>query len=77
MLKDKQMCVLHFNVLYQIRGFYNMCQQIDIKSEFQFILKCPFQEELRKKYIKRFHHGKPNAYKLVKLLSVDNTNNPQ
>lgn len=48
-----------------------MCHQIDIKGEFQFILKCPFQEELRKKYIK------PNAYKLVKLLSVDNTNNPQ
>lgn len=54
-----------------------MCHQIDIKGEFKFILKCPFYEELRKKYIQRFHHGKPNAYKLVKLLSVDNTNNPQ
>lgn len=50
-----------------------MCHQNDTDDEYHYIFKCPFYEELREKYIKRFYYVKPNVYKLVKLLSVDNT----
>jgi hypothetical protein len=53
----------------------NLCDQNEIEDEFHVtcILKCSFYEDLRIKYVKRFYFKKPCVFKLVKLLSVNNT----
>ena len=62
------------NVLKSAR-ICKLCHFNDIEDEFHFILKCPFYKDFRKKYIiiKKFYYEKPSVFKLVILLSVENT----
>ena len=54
--------------------FLHACMHYeDIEDEFHFILKCPFYVELRKRYIKHYYYTKPSVFKLVQLLSAENT----
>ena len=61
----------HNNVPRNMR-ICNHCSLNDIEDEFHFILKCPLYKDIRKRYIKQFYHVKPNVFKLIKLLSVNN-----
>ena len=61
----------HNNVPRNMR-ICNHCSLNDIEDEFHFILKCPLYKDLRKRYIKQFYYVKPSAFKLIKLLSVNN-----
>ena len=62
----------HDNIV-RTQRLCTMCSFHDIEDEFHFILKCPLYGDLRKKYIKNFYYTKPSVFKLVKLLSVQNT----
>ena len=62
----------HNNVLKSAR-ICKLCHCNDIEDEFHFILKCPFYTDFRKKFIKKFYYEKPSVFKLVMLLSVENT----
>ena len=50
-----------------------MCSSNYVEDEFHFILECDKYHNLRKKYIKSYYWRNPSAYKLVQLLSVENT----
>ena len=44
----------------------------DVEDEYHFILKCPFNTNLRHLHIKKYYWSKPSVFKLVQLLSVQN-----
>ena len=62
----------HRNVARNMR-LCELCDHKDIEDEFHFILKCPLYVELRKRYIKHYYYTKPSVFKLVQLLSAENT----
>ena len=44
-----------------------------IEDEFHFILQCSRYTDLRKKYIKKYYWSRPSTFKLIELLSGENT----
>lgn len=44
-----------------------------LEDEFHFILQCNIYIELRRKFIKKYYWCRPSAFKLVQLLSIENT----
>ena len=46
-----------------------VCNVGEIKDEYHFILKCPYYDFLRKKYLKKIYYLRPNMIKLVELLN--------
>ena len=51
-----------------------LCTSGETEDEFHFVLKCPFFDQLRKKYIKEYYHIRPSTYKLLELLNSTNKN---
>ena len=49
-----------------------MCSNSEIEDEFHFLLVCPFYDNFRKMYIKKYYYKKPSTYKLIQLLSTEN-----
>lgn len=49
------------------------CNHNDIEDVFHFVLKCPLYNSLRSRYIKNYYVKKPSVFKLVQLLSSNNT----
>ena len=45
----------------------------DVEDEYHFIIKCSLYHEYRKLYIKKYYWHKPSMYKLLQLLSTENT----
>lgn len=50
-----------------------MCDKNVVEDEFHFILQCTNYNDIRKKFIKKYYWTRPSTYKLVQLLSVENT----
>jgi len=50
-----------------------MCDLNVVEEEFHFILQCSKYVQLRRKYIKKYYWSRPLAFKLVQLLSEENT----
>ena len=46
-----------------------LCEQNDIGDEFHYLLECPFFQEDRVRYIKRFYYTHPNMDKMNKLFN--------
>lgn len=46
---------------------------LDVEDEYHFIFKCSMYHEYRKLYIKKYYWYKPSMYKLLQLLSTENT----
>ena len=46
-----------------------LCRLDEIGDEFHYLLKCTHFNELRMKYVKRYHHYHPNVNKLEKLFN--------
>jgi hypothetical protein len=51
-----------------------MCTNSEIEDECHFLLICPFYDNFRKMYIKKYYYEKPSTYKLIQLLSTENVN---
>ena len=45
----------------------------DVEDEFHFFVKCKFYSSLRKKYLKPYYYRNPSVFKIVQLLSSQNT----
>ena len=45
-----------------------MCSKSEIEDEFHFLLVCPYYDNFRKMYIKKYYYKKPSTYKLIQLL---------
>lgn len=45
------------------------CNTLDIEDEYHFMLICPCYEEIRKKYIKRYHQYRPSMFKFIELIT--------
>jgi hypothetical protein len=43
-----------------------------IEDEYHFILVCPFYNDCRKQYLKKYYYKHPSTFKLVQLLSTEN-----
>ena len=48
------------------------CTLNDIEDEYHFLLVCPFNSNIREKYIKKFYYQRHSVFKVIKLLSVNN-----
>lgn len=45
------------------------CNSNDVEDEYHFVLVCDFYTELRKLYIKKYYHVRPNMAKFITLLN--------
>ena len=61
----------HNNTLRSQR-ICTLCSSYDIEDEFHFILKCPFFENLRSVYIKKYYYVKPNVFRVVSSMRSQN-----
>ena len=43
-----------------------------IEDEYHFILACPFYNDCRKQYLKKYYYKHPSTFKLIQLLSTEN-----
>ena len=46
-----------------------LCNKNDLEDEFHFVLICPFYQELRTTYIKRYYTNNPSMYEFLDLLN--------
>ena len=51
----------------------DLCTLNEIEDEYHFLLVCPVLSNLRKKYIKNYYSRRPSVFKLLQLLSSNNT----
>lgn len=61
-----------YNNTLRSQRICTLCACNDIEDEFHFILKCPFYENLRSMYIKKYYYVKPSVFKVVCLMSSEN-----
>ena len=47
--------------------------KLDVEDEFHFLVQCKFYLSFRKKYIKPYYYRNPSVFKVVQLLSSQNT----
>lgn len=50
-----------------------LCDTGSIEDEFHFILTCPAFSELRQRFIKKYYYRRTSVFKLVQILSIQNT----
>ena len=50
----------------------SFCKE-DIEDEFHFMLKCPAYHDLRVQFLKPYYYRRPSVFKLIQLLSSQNT----
>ena len=48
---------------------YQLCQLCDKGDEFHYLMKCPFFNDQRQLYIKRYYYTRPNIVKFKELLN--------
>ena len=49
-----------------------LCQLNDVGDEFHYVLRCPFFQENRKKFVKRYYYCNPSALKMTQLFTHKN-----
>jgi hypothetical protein len=47
-----------------------LCDKNDIGDEFHYLLTCPFFNNLRKQFIKRYYYVNPNILKFIDLMTL-------
>ncbi len=47
-----------------------LCDSEDLGDEFHYLLKCPFLNETRRKYIKPYYYKRANILKFNELLNL-------
>ena len=57
------------NIDYENR-IYKLCTNGKVENEFQFLLECPFYENLRNRYLHQYRNGYQNTFTM--LLSSTN-----
>lgn len=48
----------------------NFCTLDEIEDEYHFVLICPYYNDLRRIYIKRYFYTRPSMYKFINLLNT-------
>ena len=50
------------------------CNKFDLEDEYHFVCVCPFFQNIRIQYIKKYYFVKPSMFKFTDLLSTNNRN---